>query len=373
MPIFPVSNRPGLGSMLAEKFKAGGSAAGTNLSPTNRGGLGGSPNRFIPPITGHAGPPLTVTKQATAPTSSAPANPETVPQAPAPTLPTVGGSGPEVIFRETVTGAATTPISIPTTQDYKSLIIRMDVTVTSGTTAVPKTDILNALSKLEIQNASGDIVNIIPTTDFYAIYQRYSRYHQALSTTYITGTASTAVTVSATYNLPGMRLDQSGGPYTLVLTTPSATGGFGSDATALSTLFTISVVPGLTGGVSMHAYNVTLNPQPVASGLSDLAPTFPFQGAALDELYFSNLTSNTADIEYWSIILNGTLVSNRVYSSALVSQAQDRMTGTIPSGTLYLCYPLGTQLVLNRSSHLWANYGTSPATSGVTATAIWYQ
>ena len=371
MPIFaPLRTRQGLGAALASKFKTGGTAAGTNVAPTSLGGQGGAPNRFMPPtnISQKQGSAVSVAP----PVSAVPANPETVPQASAPTLPSVGASAAEVIYRNTITGASTTPISIPTTQDYKSLVIRMDVTVTSGTTAVPKTDILKALSNLEIQNSSGDTVKIIPTTDFYALYQRYSRYHSALSTTYITGTASTAVTSSATYVLPGFRLSQSGGPYTLVLTTPSATGGFGSDATDLSTLFTISVIPGLTGGVSIHAFNTTLNPQPVANGLSDLAPSFPFQGVALDELYLSNLTLNTADVSYWSIILNNQLVSNRVYSSDLVSQAQDRMTGTIPSGTLYLCFPLGTQIALNRSSHLWANYGSNPATSGVTATAVWY-
>ena len=277
-----------------------------------------------------------------------------------------------MIFRETIDGAAVTPIAIPTTSDYKTMVIRMDVTVTSGATAVPATDVLNALSNLELVNPSGQTVSITPNADFYALYLRYSRYHSALAKTTITGTASTAVTVSATYELPGFRIAQAGGPYTLNLTTPTATGGFGKDATDLSTLFTITLVPGQTGGVSIHAVNSTLNPQLVANGYVDYAVNFPFQGQALDELYFSGLTSNATDVEFWSIILNGMLVTNRVYSSDLVAQAQGRMTGTIPTGTLYLCYPLGTQLALNRSSHLWASIGASPATSGVTATAVWY-
>ena len=55
------------------------------------------------------------------PVCAVPANPETVPQAPAPTLPSVGASAAEVIYRNTITGASTTPISIPTTQDHHVL------------------------------------------------------------------------------------------------------------------------------------------------------------------------------------------------------------------------------------------------------------
>lgn len=304
--------------------------------------------------------------------TAAPANPETNPSAPAPTLATLGERAPEVIYRGTVTGAGVLPISLPTTSDYRTLVIRMDVSVTSGATAVPATDILNALSNLEVDDPSGKIVSLTPVEDFYALYLRYSRYHSSLVPTKLTGTASSEVTVSASYELPGFRISQSGGPYTLVLTTPTAAGGFGANATALSTLFTITAVPGLTGGVTFHAIHATLNPQLVAGGYSDYAPTFPFQGMPLDELYLTGLTSNTQDVSFWSIILNGTLVTNRVYSSDLVAQAQGRMTGTIPSGTLYLCYPLGTQIALNRSSHLWASMGTNPATSGVSATAVWY-
>lgn len=375
MSIVPVG---GIGSRLAQKFhpttaRAPGSVPSNvssiagNLKPTSVAGM--SANQPVQPVLINQSMPQKVAYQP--PPSAAPANPETVPQAASPTLPTLGAGAAEVIYRATVSGSAVTPITIPTTNDYKTLIIRMDVSATSGTTAIPATDILNALSNLSLDDPSGQIVNLTPVDDFYPFYLRYSRYHSALTKTTLTGTASTQVTVSATYELPGFRLSQSGGPYTLNLTTPSAS-TFSSDCTALSTLFTVSVVPGLTGGVTVHAINSTLNPQPVASGYTDYAPTFPFQGQALDELYFSGLTSNTADVEFWSITLNGQLVSNRIYSSELVAQAQGRMTGTIPSSNLFLCYGLNTQIALNRSSHLWASFGSSPATSGVTATAVWY-
>ena len=354
MPVFaPV----GLGSQFASRFPT--------ISKTSSNSPGSAPvaNQPIAPS-----PPTQAPHPSTS--TAAPGNPETNPNAAPPTLPTVGAKAPVFIVTDTANNAVRTyPLS--TEADYRTLVIELTVAATSGTTAIPATDILNAMPAFNIIDPNGYRIKLVPVTDFYSMYQRYSRYHDTLTVTKLTGTASTQVTVSANYEIPGCRLSQAQGPFTLEVTTASAS-GFSSDCTALSVTYTISAVPGQTGGVSLNTISATLNPQPTANGVSDLSPAAPIQGKALDEFVLTGLTSNTADVTYWSIILNGTLVSNRADSGALVSMAQGRMNGTIPGGTMYLCFALGTQIAFNRSSHLWANYGSSPATSGVRALYVWY-
>ena len=354
MPVFaPV----GLGSQFASRFPT--------ISKTSSNSPGSAPvaNQPIAPS-----PPTQAPHPSTS--TAAPGNPETNPNAAPPTLPTVGAKAPVFIVKDTTSNAVKTyPLS--TEADYRTLVIQLTVAATSGTTAIPATDILKALTAFNVIDPNGYRIKFNPVVDFYSMYQRYSRYHDTLTVTELTGTASTQVTTTATYEIPGCRLSRPQGPFTIEVTTASAS-GFSSDCTALSVTYTISAIPGETGGVSLNTISASLNPQPVASGVSDLSPAAPIQGKALDEFVLTGLTSNTADVTYWSIILNGTLVTNRADSAALVGMAQSRMNGTIPTGTFFMCFALGTQIAFNRSSHVWANYGSSPATSGVTALYIWY-
>lgn len=350
----------GLGSTLAGRLTGNLPGQFSAPNPPATAPVANQPVAPVPPT------------QAPSPSSStaAPGNPETNPNAAPPTLPTVGALAPVFIVKDS-TSNAVKQYPLSTEADYRTLVVELSVAATSGATAIPATDILTAVPAFNILDSNGYRVKLVPSRDFYSMYQRYSRYHDTLSTTELTGTASTQVTASATYEIPGCRLSRAQGPFTIEVTTASAS-GFSADCTALTVTYTISAIPGQTGGVSLNTISATLNPQPVASGVSDLSPTAPIQGKALDEFVLTGLTSNTADVSYWSIILNGTLVSNRADSGALVAMAQGRMNGTIPTGTMYLCFALGTQIAFNRSSHLWANYGSAPATTGVSALYVWY-
>lgn len=353
---FPVLGPGGLLASKVTAFRPGGYAVN---SPSN------APVANQPVV---PSPPTQAPRPSAS--TSAPANPEVDPSAAPPTLPTVGAQAPVFIVEDTASNAVRQyPLS--TEADYRTVVIELTVAATSGTTAIPATDILTAVPAFNILDSNGYRIKLVPSRDFYSMYQRYSRYHDTLATTTLTGTASTQVTKSAVYEIPGCRLSRPQGPFTLEVTTASPS-AFSADCTALSVTYSISAIPGQTGGVSLNTISATLNPQPVADGVSDLSPAAPIQGKALDEFVLTGLTSNAADVTYWSIILNGTLVSNRADSGALVAMAQGRMNGTIPTGTMYLCFALGTQIAFNRSSHLWANYGTAPATSGVSALYVWY-
>ena len=317
-----------------------------------------------------ANAPLQPIPTAAAPTASIP-SPETNPQASSPTLPNVGANAEVFVVQDSSNAAAVKSYPLTTEANFKSLVVTLTAAATSGATAIPATDILVALPAFNILDTNGYRIKLNPIRDFYSLYQRYSRYHDVITPVLLTGTANQQVTVTGTYELVGCRLDQLQGPFTLEVTYGANT-VFGSDCTALTTTVAISAIPGLTGGVSLNAVTSTLNPQPIANGVTDLSPTAPITGHALDEFVISGLTSNVNDVSYWQVILNGLLVTNRASSASLVSRAQGRMNGTIPSSVLYMCFSLGTQIAFNRSSHLWANYGTNPATSGVSALYIWY-
>ena len=345
------------------------------LSPSIAAVKSGTTAANIPskaPVANQAVPSVTPV-QAPVPSAStsAPGNPETNPLAAPPTLPSVGALAPIFVTSDSATGAVTRQYALSTEADFKNLVIEVTATVTADATGFGATDILTALSSFNVLDSNGYRIKLVPTTDFYSMYQRYSRYHDTLTKSTVTGTASSQTSATATYEIPGCRLSRAQAPFTIEVNSAAAS-AFGAHCTALTTSWKIWAVPGQTGGVSLNAISATLNPQPVANGVSDLSATAPITGKALDEFVLTGLTSNTADITYWSVILNGTLVTNRADSAALTTMAQGRMNGTIPTGTLYLCFSLGTQIAFNRSSHLWANYGASPATSGVNALYVWY-
>lgn len=270
------------------------------------------------------------------------------------------------VFQFTDTRSAGNVNDYPLSSDgaWTALEINTSVTVTSGSTAVPATDILTAYSRIEILDSSGTIISMQPAPDFYNFAQRFGELHVRPATVQVTGVASGNATASGSYMIYGVNLPQNRGPYTFRISiVPAAT--FSADATALSVTTTLSLQAGDPASVvSQSRYMFSNLPfTPGANGVNDLAPLAPIQGVSLSELFITGQTSDTADISFIQMQSVGANVGSRILPSDLVALANSEMVSSLPTDTTYLLFPLKTNITLGRDSHLYLNWGASPSST----------
>ena len=262
-------------------------------------------------------------------------------------------------FQDTQTPSTAAIVkSYPLTNDgdYIALNFALSGSV-SGGTAVDN-DVFDLISELDILNASGTIMKLTPSTDFYDLAQRFGPLHTRTSVVKMTTVGTTYTNAIVVY---GISLPAKDGPYTLQVTyaQPSTVGTGNTGSTvALTVQATIGTAPMLSN------YVFTQLPfTPVASGIVDLSPLVPIQGPVLSELFISGMTSNTADINYMQIISEGNTVSPRVTSGVIQSLDNAEMVSSVPSTELFPLFALKSNVVLGRTSHFYVTWGSSPSSS----------
>jgi hypothetical protein len=305
------------------------------------------------------------------------------PRAAAPLLASQAAAGQIYQVKDSVTGAATKSYSMSNEADAISITFTITANLTTGnTTTAATTDVLNAISELKLYGQGGLLVDIQPSLsgagsttgegDFYQLFQRYSPYHAQLAVTSINvATTATTVTVTGSYDIP-WALPAALGPYTMQVSYAAAT-AFTVGST-LTTNFEVSLNSGDAGGVAMHAIFATQAAQPSESGVIDLSPIAPIQDVTLDECVITGNTTNTSDIAFAYISVNGKEVAPNVTGAQLVAVANAQMSHALYTDTVFLCFGLKTQIAFGRTSHTLVHYNSSaaPATSGVRELYVWF-
>jgi hypothetical protein len=277
-------------------------------------------------------------------------------------------------FTDTKSAGNVTTYIITGDQDYIRTFWNINVTATGNSTSA---DILGAIQQVLILGKDGPVTNMNPMPDFYYFQQRFSPLHSLPTSVVATGASAT----QGNYTLYGTNLPVAGGPYTMIVTIQAAS-TFNTSTTALSVTYSVSFGVGNCGGHVTHYVSSGLGFSPSSGGANDLAPIAPIQGVNLVELWMSGFTTmaatSTNDIAYVQVSSSGGLVTPRVTSGTLISNANAEMnsalfsaaqsvsagsTGYTPS--LFLLFPLKTQLKLGPGAHCWLYW-----TSGTPSTTI---
>lgn len=264
-------------------------------------------------------------------------------------------AGSDVFQFTDATGALGSTMTHPLSSDADWVEMTYTITVSASSASVT-TDLLNAIATIEIIAPDGPIIRMVPNPDFYLFVQRFTEYGSVAPTTTV-ATATVTTSASDTYAVP-VNLPKSRGPYTVIVSMASS---FASAATVTTTV-TLSLRSGVANQRTRYAYS-NLPFTAVASGTQDLAPLAPIQDVELQELFFTGMTSNSADINYIQIQSEGSPVGPRVLSGILVARDKQSITTTLPSTYLYPLLALKTSLKLGRSSHFYITWGASPAST----------
>jgi hypothetical protein len=335
----------------------GKAIGGSSGSPTNGKGTGSGMQR--PTLLGKNS---TATRTAT---SSTPASQKTGQTGRAgyqgPTS-TNAGSAVTVVQTGALSAGAQITQPISDDGDYVGMVVTETVVSASQTGA---TDILGALGTWTFIGPDGAIITMQPNPDFYLFSQRLSEFGTICGTT-STSVTTVSQTVTGSYYVP-INLPQSGGPYTLIIVLASTLGSGALTSVATTVSLKLGTAPNRT------RYQYTSFPfTPGNNGSNDFSPVAPIQDQAMDEIFLTGLTATAglagyqAAISFIQVQSLGSTVATNEYVAALVGKQAASLTTAVPTGYLYPCLALNTQITLGRSGHFWFYWGaTAPTTARI--------
>jgi hypothetical protein len=291
------------------------------------------------------------------------------PKSGAPKLASSNSQAAEYLIKDTLSAGNVKTYPLSMGKDATALVVSVDTSITSGTTAAAAQDALAGLAKFEVLGPSGEVMDITPSLgvpssgfadgDFYDLSHRFSPRNVRPAAVTLTPVASSAVSATFTGIIYGISLPTAKGPYQIRLTAESLP----TDATALSVTVELSFITGTAQYQSNFKPN-DLGFTPAANGNSDLSPIATIQGVSLTELFFTGFTSNTADINYLTAVSKSVTIGNKLLGYQLVSSCNSVMTTALLGDELFLLLALQTQIVLGRDGdHLYVTWGSSPSSS----------
>lgn len=234
-----------------------------------------------------------------------------------------------------------------------NIVVTVALTGNTSTTA----DQLTAFTIWQLLGPSGVDMVFQPTPDFYMFSQRFGPNHVKPTVVDLNGTTAT----TGYYAVYGINLPALAAPnhYSMIVGINPYT-SIGTSTTGGTVTITMEAIAGDAQGVTSHSAFSSLPFTPAANGTNDLVPVAPVQDIDLTEMFISGMTSNIADVNFFS----STTLGVHILPTTLVQADNAVLPGTtMDTDKIYPLLALGVNLNLTGGTHFFAYWGSSPSSS----------